>query len=587
MAKTFLDALANSRLAQTQSKEMVQKKLLNKWSRTGLLKGLTTKKQLRVARLFENQAEQLLKQVGMLKEATTMSGGNVEGYATSVFPMIRRLFGEMMAENLIGVQTLDKPFGYLMFIDYVYTQDRFGAKAGESIFGGGRVGADITRGLDLDNEKGFYQINPGITKPSTTVALLSVPAVIADDQIASTPWTNGGDVVMTGDALVVNNNQLDVRNDIDVLNTNSATWNYRRYVVQINSTDFNRFSQKIWMGATLTSGGFFGATAEPVRRLTTVNESARQVTFVMRASDPLHLPAGGAPGLVNIVFFTNDLFVAGGALGSIQGSDFHFEGPKTRPGFEAFPEFEVKINNKFLETESRQFKAIWTPQAAQDAQALADVDIETEISSTLTDHVEHEIDRELLNDLCNRATAGRYHWDARPGVFVNMLSGAQLAAPPDFTGSVDKWYQTFGNVINAVSARIHMKILKGGANFIVIGPETATILDGMTGWAPNAGGPDTFASEMGLIKAGSLNKRFDVYVNPQFWRNIVLVGRKGGSNADAGYYYLPYVPLTLTPVIPDPDDFTPRMGIMTRYARFMVRPDSYGLVQIHHMLLAE
>ena len=193
---------------------------------------------------------------------------------------------------------------------------------------------------------------------------------------------------------------------------------------------------------------------------------------------------------------------------------------------------------------------------------------------------EEVFDREIMNDLIQGATAGRYYWSRSPGLFLNRDTGLEegaSSAAPDFTGTVSELYETLIETINDVSARIHRKTLRGGANFLVTSPEVANILEFTAGFRASVTHDDDKGT-VGAVNVGSISKKFDVYVDPYFPRNVVLVGRKGGSFLESGYVYAPYVPLQVTPTIFGTEDFVPRKGVMTRYAKKMVRPDMYGLV---------
>ena len=171
-------------------------------------------------------------------------------------------------------------------------------------------------------------------------------------------------------------------------------------------------------------------------------------------------------------------------------------------------------------------------------------------------------------------------------MFLNRETGLEVgasSAAPDFTGTVSEWYETLVETINDVSAQIHRKTLRGGANFIVVSPEVANILEFTAGFRASVTADDERGS-VGAVKAGSLSKKWDVHVDPYFPRQVVLVGRRGGSFLESGYVYAPYVPLQVTPTIFGPEDFVPRKGVMTRYAKKMVRPDMYGLVIVRGMV---
>jgi hypothetical protein len=191
-----------------------------------------------------------------------------------------------------------------------------------------------------------------------------------------------------------------------------------------------------------------------------------------------------------------------------------------------------------------------------------------------------------MNDLVKGQTAGIKYWSRRPGKFVNRDTGATVAVSngsPDFTGNVSMWYETLVETINDVSALIHRKTLRGGANFLVCGPEVANILEFTSGFRASVTA-DAEKGNVGAVKVGDLNKKWDIIVHPYFHRNVILVGRKGGSFLESGYVYAPYVPLQSTPTIFDPDTFVPRKAVMTRYGKAMVRPDMYGLVVCQDLL---
>ena len=231
-------------------------------------------------------------------------------------------------------------------------------------------------------------------------------------------------------------------------------------------------------------------------------------------------------------------------------------------------------------------KARWTPELAQDLNAYHNLDAEVELTGILSEQIALEIDQEILSDLIAGAKAGTLYWSRRPGLFVNRLTGADatsLAAPPDFTGSVSEWYETLVETINDVSADIHRKTLRGGANFLVCGPEVANILEFTSGFRASVTHDDDSGS-VGAVQTGTISKKFDLHVDPYFPRNVILVGRKGSSFLESGYVYAPYVPLQTTPTIFHAEDFTPRKAVMTRYGKKMVRPDMYGLVIVRSLL---
>jgi hypothetical protein len=218
--------------------------------------------------------------------------------------------------------------------------------------------------------------------------------------------------------------------------------------------------------------------------------------------------------------------------------------------------------------------------------AYHSLDAEVELTQILSEQIALEIDREILNDLLTQAGAANYYWSRAPGKFVNKEKVLRFCQDSSgswtiFRGTVREWYETLIETIIDVANQIHRKTLRGSANFIVVGPDVATILEASVFYKPSTAWTVTDRSGgmvIGADKVGTLSNRFTVYKDPYFPRNKVLVGYKGGSYLETGYVYAPYVPLIVTPTIFAPEDFTPRKGVMTRYGKKMVRSDFYGTV---------
>jgi hypothetical protein len=252
----------------------------------------------------------------------------------------------------------------------------------------------------------------------------------------------------------------------------------------------------------------------------------------------------------------------------------------------AIPEIDIKVESVAVVAETRKLRARWSPELAQDLNAYHSLDAEVELTQILSEQIALELDREILNDLLTQAGAANYYWSRSPGKFVNKTTGAEVlrntgAPGPNFTGTVREWYETLIETIIDVANEIHRKTLRGSANFVVVGPDVATILEASVYFKPNFtldGDGQVSGLVIGADRVGTLSNRFTVYKDPYFPRNKVLVGYKGGSYLETGYVYAPYVPLIVTPTIFAPEDFTPRKGVMTRYGKKMVRSDFYGTV---------
>jgi hypothetical protein len=548
--------------------------LLNKWERTGLLEGLNTDdKRHQMARLLENQAKELL------RESSTMAGADVEGFAAVAFPLVRRVFASLVAQDLVSVQPMSLPSGLIFFMDFTFSSDtgnRLGNDGGDSIYGGGRVASQITGGIILtgaDAEKGPYALNNGFASPTSSIT-------IATTIVASGSVTDGGALVFDGASTGYDLQRL-LRFDAD-LTSGSA---FAAATVPLSTFTDDQFNEDNLVAITLTSVG----SGRQVRRLTNFagpDDSLVLVVLEASGSETSDVLSSSLDAVTACTAPIVDDFIGGGALGSVAGTDIW--------GLENnadIPEIDIKVDSVSVTAITKKLKAKWTPELGQDLNAYHNMDAEVELTSILSEQVALEIDREILEDLVKGATAGTFYWSRRPGRFVDRETGADIAngtqneslLGADFTGNVSEWYETLIETINDVSAQIHRKTLRGGANFIVVSPEMANLLEFTAGFRAAVTHDDDRGS-IGAVRVGSLSKKFDVYVDPYFLRNVVLVGRKGASFLESGYVYAPYVPLQVTPTIFGVEDFVPRKGVMTRYAKKMVRPDMYGLVVVKDFL---
>ena len=240
------------------------------------------------------------------------------------------------------------------------------------------------------------------------------------------------------------------------------------------------------------------------------------------------------------------------------------------------PEINVNLASESIVAKTRKLKAQWTPEFAQDLNAYHSVDAEAELTSMLSEYISMEIDLEILDMLIADAVTVDY-WSAENNQVWNGTAFAPSSA--DFYNTQGQWFQTLGTKIQKVSNKIHQKTLRGGANFVVCSPEVATILESIPGYAASTDG-DKMDFAMGVQKVGNLASRFKVYKNPYMTENTLLMGYRGGQFLETGAVYAPYIPLMMTPLVYDPATFTPRKGLMTRYAKKMVRPEFYGKILV-------
>ena len=553
--------------------------LIGKWEQTGLLEGISDDtKRNGMARLLENQAKELL------RESSSMSTGDVEGFAAVAFPLVRRVFGSLIANDLVSVQPMSLPSGLIFFLDFTFGGEfpgnnaaRLSYEVGTSLYGGGIVGAQITGGVNLagaNAELGPYALNNGYSSPTGSLTLGTTLVASGTVGMGSLPdFTSQGGGFTTGyniDRLLRFDPDLVSGAVFAVATIDKAT---------LEATQFNMDDL-----VALTQVPTLAPNTTMTRRLTRIDPTDSTNILITYVSTTASANTGPTfPNDIDQIgdqingtgTFTGpivDNFEQGAGLGSVEGTvEWGLENEQ------GIPEIDIKVDSVAVTAVTKKLKAKWTPELGQDLNAYHNLDAEVELTQILSEQIALEIDREILEDLVKDSAAGVRYWSRHPGQFLDRETGAVSNVTQDFTGNVSEWYETLIETINDVSAQIHRKTLRGAANFVVCSPEIANILEFTAGFRANVTA-DSDRGDAGAVKVGALSKKFDVIVDPYFPRNLILVGRRGSSFLESGYVYAPYVPLQTTPTIFGVEDFVPRKGVMTRYAKKMVRPDMYGLV---------
>ena len=505
-----------------------------KWEKTGLLENAgseTTKHGMAV--MLENQAKQLL------DEATrTGTSSGSEEWAGVALPLVRRIFGSIASKEFVSVQPMNLPSGLIFYMDFKYGTNAAGNPdfSGSSLFGnGGTFGKDSLSpsgnklGSTQVAEGGLYGAGRfGYTINNATAA---ITATVASASL--------GDI------------------DYDFSNaTVSASYaanTLKKVTVALPSdADFNGIRA---FELSLLSGS---STFFP--QYTTKNGT--NVEFVATVTGTGSAGANGA----SLAYHVQPTDITRG--------DFEDKGANL-----AIPEIELELKSEPIVAKTRKLKAIWTPELAQDLNAYHSVDAEAELTQMLSEYISLEIDLEILEMLQSNAFTTDY-WSSRVGydwTGAGFAIDSNAAAASAYTKST--WYQTLGIKLQKVSNKIHQLTMRGGANFIVVSPNVATILESMNGFSANPS-KDALTFAAGVTNIGSISNRYDVYKNPYMTENVLLMGFKGSNFFETGAVYAPYVPLIMTPLVYDPTNFTPRRGVMTRYAKKIVRPEFYGKVII-------
>ena len=604
------------------------RRLTEKWNRTGLLRGLEGQKRENMAVLLENQAAQVLRESSTLSTGAGVSSGDVRGFQNVAFPIVRRVFGGLVANEIVSIQPMSLPSGLLFYLDYTYGTD-VGAiadndsvyTAGQSIYnqptGKGVRSGSLAIGGQYDLAGSGYSrkhtVNPNtdgsyvrgsFTNAGAFIAGEVVPAGAAltgtvgrllqfDPQLESLV-TNGDDTLQF---LLVPTSSLTgsggIAADLTMIKDVAAVPQTGHALADVGTVtapnalnmqggaeviNIRRLNQRV----DFASGGTPAVTSNPV-------DGDHVLMVAIRAGGTVALDASSTVD-IGFSFVQDDALNIGGSGDALTIPSFESTmAVANTDGSDAssIPEIDIKIESIAVTAVSRKLKAKWSPELAQDLNAYHSLDAEVELTQILSEQIALELDREILNDLLTQANGANLFWSRAPGKFVHKELGttqekaSSLAGGPSFTGTVREWYETLVETIIDASNTIHRKTLRGSANFIVVGPDVATILESSVLYKPVYsldGEGQASAMTLGADKVGNLSNRFTVYKDPYFPRNKILLGYKGGSYLETGYVYAPYVPLIVTPTIFAPEDFTPRKGVMTRYGKKMVRSDFYGTV---------
>ena len=502
------------------------KGIVAKWAKTGLLEGLSSDfEKSGMATLLENQAKQLVSEA-----SATGTSANSEEWSGVALPLVRRIFSEIAAKEFVSVQPMNLPSGLVFYLDFKYGTGQPGFTTGsgkdsqaDSVFGVTETAGQASGGLYGGGRFG-YTINDTNAYVVATVANATSASINYDSRYGA----------------------------VSALKTVTVTFDAS------SSVDFEGVR-----AFQLQSGSFINV----YENLTTTNGTST-VTFVV--------PASGAPvtgGGVRVFYHKQPTDITRGDFE--QSTSGFAANPETDLGI---PELNVELRSIPIVAKTRKLKAQWTPEFAQDLNAYHSIDAEAELTSMLSEYISQEIDFEILDMLMTNALTTGY-WSAKVGYEWNG-SNAFVQSAQNYTAYIQgTWFATLGTVIQRVSNQIHAKTMRGGANFLVVSPDVATILESIPGYTANGTG-EQMQFAMGVSQVGSFANRYTVYKNPYMTENVILMGFKGAQFLETGAVYAPYIPLIMTPLVYDPKNFQPRKGVMTRYAKEMIRGEFYGKVYV-------
>jgi len=514
--------------------------LVERWSKnTPLLNGLKDDNQKEnMAVLLENQLKELIKESSQTSD--------IAGFQTNAFPIVRRAFGNLLAQELVSVQAMNQPSGLIFYLDFTYGAGQCGYTEGGSVYGD-PVGSCL-HASGAARTGGLYDLHSAYSQVLVSGTYASAPATSG-----SAPWAS-------------------VSFDPDL--SGSTVFENVFTLTGITSTACaGALDQSAIKSVVVASGTSPWALAAPVqyrRHNRIVNGSALYVY-----SDAAFGPSASVCFVCASTASCISAPCTTGGVGVYQP----FESDLGVSPTPTIPEIDIRLESATVVAQSRKLRARWTPELAQDLNSYFNVDAEAELTQILSEQIALEIDREIISDLMSRAAITRF-WSRQKGKYVNPRTGATIGGSFTTTSPIE-WYRGLFEVIVDASNEIFSRTKRGNATWLVASPDVCTILESTAEFKPNYTGDAGEAKySVGTEKVGTLNNRFTVYKDPYMLKNQILLGYKGNSFLECGYVYAPYVPLIITPTIFAPEDFTPRKGLMTRYGKHMVRPDYYARIVV-------
>ena len=523
-----------------QSMQSDAQRLAGKWGKSGLLEGLKEQDKTNMATMLENQAKQLVVEASQTGTGGTFTPGTGEQWAGVALPLVRKVFGQIAAKEFVSVQPMSLPAGLVFYLDFQYGTNKLPFSQGNSIYGTPSANfGNLAEGGLYGAGRFGYSTNQFSASNATVASTATATWAEVDFDSAVSGTVQASNMVKITFATGSISSNLDVNG----------------------------------IRAFELSGS---AVVSPVTTLTQFTSiSGGDLSFFVSGSNKAAVDA--VTGSIT-VFYNKK--TADNARGDFEdGQSYSTPNAQSATSI-AIPEINVQLRSETIAAKTKKLKAQWTPEFAQDLNAYQNLDAEAELTSMLSEYISLEIDLEILDMLIQNAPTSEV-WSAKVG---NQLDASGVAFQSNTSGvyyTQMTWFQTLGIKLQKVSNTIHQRTLRGGANFMVVSPAVATILESIPGFAADTdGAADTMKYAFGVQKVGQLNSRYKVYKNPYMLENVILMGFRGNQFLETGAVYAPYIPLIMTPLVYDPATFTPRKGIMTRYAKKMVRPEFYGLVKV-------
>ena len=603
---------------EAEAQKKIRQDINERWDRLGLCEGLDGHLKETVATLYENQAKHLI------YEAT--ASDNSGSFETVVFPLIRRVFSKLLANDIVSVQAMNLPIGKLFFIKPVTSEREFDVAGLEDgnvgrhtgLMGYERKNRHYIKGqaFDEDDERTWetknryylpdevvepVQTADGTTPKVTTYMKKTLYDLFYNDFLFDN--SKGKVTIKVGNATPVkisyDGSYVPVASLADYP-VNSQDGSLSNVMLQVggfssynagrltgpdgNEMDTEAFLASLKViskGAITGADGFttFKANEEIPFRVVTQKYGAQLVDYQEDICD--------AEGKIYIELdLTKPCKEQGKTINGYIGIDPEAVGGDEKEAADLFKIAWVQYDSLELETEmgevsfqltsetvsveERKLRATWSPELAQDVSAFHNIDAEAELTAILSEQIAAEIDREILRDL-RKAAPWQARWDYNGWQRLNTTSTVYTQKD---------WNQTLMTKINQISAQIQKSTLRGGANWIVVSAEISAVLNDLEYFHVTDANAEADQYNMGIEKIGSLQGRYKVIVDPYSPHWSLIMGHHGTSLLDTGYIYAPYVPMALTPTMYNPFNFAPIKGICTRYAKKLVNNKYYGAIRV-------
>jgi len=516
--------------------------ITNRWEKMGLLNGLEGNIKENCAMLFENQLTHMLTE----SSQSTNSGQ----FETVAFPVIRRVFAKLLANDIVSVQALNLPIGRLYYINpktsvrqangQQYTPDGAYSNA---------AGAQNVTYQENSLYDAFYATNYGDEGTQLFDGSKGTITVVTGNCGQVVPYTLGTRYIQ----LTISGFTLTSAGQL--IGSSGVPVDTESFLASLQITA----NKNLVAGAGFTSFNIISGSSIPYNVLvqTYGNSIVDGSTGIIKVVADL-----GYPGLNSITNYT-----ALSAATTPITFKYNYNTYSTLEEDSAMAEVTFQLDQVTVSVQTRKMRAQWTPELAQDVSAFHNIDAEAELTALLSEQMAAEIDREILRDL-RRGAAWSLRWD---------YNGAR-AQSTIYAGTQKDYNQTLITKVNQTSAQIFKSTLRGGASWIVVSAEISAVMDDLEYFHVSNAASDQDKYNLGIEKIGTLSGRYLVYRDPYAPANTMLIGHKGTSILESGYIYAPYVPMQLTPVLYNPFDFTPIRGIITRYAKKMVLNRYYGKI---------